>query len=291
MSEQSPYSPSVPPRSLRTYKKNPYKDPRSKWNLVRWINIFISGLLMLYAVSGTDTASMLLRLIIWLAHAVFYIKFLYNVEDMDRTFTISGYYKDAAQKKHIKVKFRMEPEEMGELCPVEEIHVIIPGVMTIVRYRGSQYGVILRGVPKKRDRDAQAELELRVKKFLDGIWENLYFKAIRYTVKGRKQELRKGLSEAAAAEGKPNKARDLHLQDLISYVDTDTRPQNLERFVYFQDLGRCRNLNQAIIQYKSIMPGVETLFKTTMHSYYVVTNPAEILGIYDEFYNGEEALI
>lgn len=287
---ETPYQAQDAPRVMRSYKKNPYRDFRSKWNIVRVINMTISGGIMLWVVNVPDLYTGLARSTVWLAHAYIYLKFMYDADDLDKTQTIFNFRKDSLLGRHKKIKFKMTDEQMGEICPVEEICVVVPGLVTLIRYRDNNYGVLIRGFPKKPDGDGQQTLLLKVKKFLDGLQEGLFFKSIRYTVSSRNQDTRKGL-EQAANEGEHNKARDLHLQDLMSYVDTDERPKSLERFYYFQDIGKCRNLEHAMIQYNSIIPGLKALLKGSMTSYYFLSNPMDIIAYYQEFYEGEEAIL
>lgn len=289
---ENPYSAPRAPKALRPFKRNPYAF-RSKWNLVRICNLAISGGLLLSALNEPDKATQGVKLLLWGLHGNYYIKHLYNIEDMEKTLIHWGFrWKDLEiphikKSQNIKVKFRLNNEELQKYCPVEEIH-IVGDDMTIVENTGNNYTVLVNGNPKKYDDEGRPELELRNKKFLDGLHEHRYFKSVVYTVEDPKKECRKSL-ETAAGEGDQNKARDLHMQDLIQYVDDDMRTQSVTKYQYMLDLGICKDLEEAVMRYKAIVPGFEDLLKYAASGFYIIKDPLEIWKIFEEMYDNKEA--
>jgi hypothetical protein len=289
----SPYAPARPPKPLRSFKSDPYKHLFSKWSITKWVTYFLCAYIFVWAVTDSDRISMIEKLFFLPIIGVYYYIYLYDAREMEKTFTRWGFKFDALkipylkQSKHIRVKFRMNNSELEELLPLREILIIKPGVITLLKYKGNRYGVMWRGYPKKNEDDNLRELELRVKKFLDGLQENLVFKSIWYTIENPKQEARKTL-ETTSNEGEYTKARDIHLQGLISYVDADDRAQVVGKYVYFMDLGICENKNKAIMQFNAIVPGLEQILKPALSSIQRVTNPIEVYGIFDEIWGVKE---
>lgn len=292
MSESNYASPKAP-KAHRPFKRNPYGF-RSKWNLVRMCNIAISGGLAISALNDPDKLSQAVKLFLWGMHGNYYIKNLYNIEDMEKTLIHWSFrWKELKipylkKNKNVRIKFQLEDKELQKYCPVEEIHVVKPGVMTIVQNTDNNYTVLVDGNPKKYDEDSREGAELRNKKFLNGLHGNRYFKSVQYTVENPKRECRKSL-EVAAGEGEPNKARDLHMQDLIQYIDNDERTQSVTKYQYMLDLGICYDLEEAVLRYKTIVPGFETLLKSSASGYSIITDPIKIWKIFEEMYDNKEA--
>jgi hypothetical protein len=285
--------PKAPAKAFRPFKKNPYGF-KTKWNAVRIINYTISGGILLWVLDSTDLVTGLLRFVIWGLHVWYYLQNLYDIEDMEETFTYWNFmWKELKipylkSNKNIIVKFRLENEELRKYCPVDEIVVINPSIMTVVKNTNNTYTVIVDGLPKKFSEEDREELELRIKKFLDSLREHIHFKSVTYTVSNPKKECRNALVDAAG-EGESNKPRDLHMQDLIQYVDTDTSDQCVTKYKYMLELGVCRNIKDVITRYNSVMPGFKELLKYSAPESYVVTDPLEIWKIFEEQYDVKEA--
>lgn len=288
---ESPYSAPRAPKAFKPFKRNPYGF-RSKWNGVRVLNLAVSGGLALSALNEPDQLTQGLKLVLWGIHGKYYIDNLYNIEDMERTLVHWGFRWKSLEIPHIKknqnikVKFRLKNKDHQKYCPVDEIHVLKN--MTIVQNTDNNYTVLVNGNPKKYDDESREELELRNKKFLDGLHENRYFKSIQYTVTDPKKECRRSLEESAQ-DGEPNKARDLHMQDLIQYVDDDKRQMSVTKYQYMLDLGFCADIEEAVLRYKSIVPGFENLMKYAASGFYIIKDPLEIWKIFEEMYDNKEA--
>jgi hypothetical protein len=291
----SPYAPARPSKPLRSFKSDPYKHIFSKWSITKWTTYFLCAYIFVWAATDPDRISMIEKLTFIPIIGVYYYIYLYDARIMEKTFTRWRFKFDALKipfikdTKHISIKFKMDNQELEDLLPLREIVVIKPGIETLLKYKGNRYGVMWRGYPKKNEDDNLTELELRVKKFLDGLQENLVFKSIWYTIENPKQESRKAL-EIASSEGEHNKARDIHLQGLINYVDSDLRAQCVGKYVYFMDLGVCRNVEKAKIQFDAIVPGLEEILKPALSGLTRVTNPVEVYGIFEEIWGTQEVI-
>jgi len=292
---ESPYSQPRAPKALRSFKRNPYGF-RSKWNAIRIVNVTVAGGLALSALNEPDQVAQALKFGLLALHGKYYLKNLYNVDDMEKTlvrwnFRWKGLRIPYIKKnENIKVKFRLENETLRKYCPVEEFIVVKPGVMTIIRNVGNVYSVLWDGTPKKPDDDTRPVFELSGKKFLDGLPEGRHFASIWYTVSDPKKECVKALT-AAANDGEPNKQRDLHMQDLIQSKIEDDRQKSVTKYCYLQDLGYCRNIQEAVIRYNSTVPGMEELLKSTSSGFHVITDPMEIWKVFEEYYGDKEAVL
>jgi hypothetical protein len=291
----SPYAPARPSKPLRTFKSDPYKHLFSKWSITKWATYFSCAYIFVWAVTDPDRISMIEKLIFIPIIGTYYYLYLYDAREMEKTFTRWMFKFDALKipcikdTKHVSVKFKMDNVELEKFLPLKEINIVQPGIITLLKYKGNRYGVMWRGYPKKNEEDNLAELELRVKKFLDGNPENLVFKSIWYTIENPKQEARKAL-EIASNEGEHNKARDIHLQGLINYIDSDSRTQSVGKYVYFMDLGVCHSLAKAKIQFDAIVPGLEEILKPALSGLTRVTNPVEVYGIFEEIWGTQEVI-
>jgi len=293
----SPYAPARAPKPLRSYKSDPYKHIFSRWSITKWATYAICAAIFLIAVSYTNDIITMAEVLIFIPFiGVYYWFYLYDAREMDKTFTRWAFRYNAIkipylkQTKHVKIKFRMNHNELEDLLTLQEIIVVKPGVITLLKYKGNKYGVMWRGYPKKYENDSLIELELRVKKFLDSLQENLVFKSIWYTIENPKQEARKAL-EIVSTEGEHTKARDIHLQGLKAYVDQDSRAQVVGKYVYFMDLGYCQNQKAAMIQYYAIVPGLENILKPALNGLARVNNPLDIYGIYGEIWGVKEVVV
>jgi hypothetical protein len=291
----SPYSAGRAPKALRSFRRNPYSF-RSKWNAIRIVNAGIAGGLALSALNDPDKAAQALKFGLLAFQGKYYLKNLYNVDDMEKTivrwnFRWKGLKIPYLKKnQNIKVKFRLENETLQKYCPVEEFIVVEPRKMTIIRNVGNVYSVLWDGTPKKPDDETRPVFELSGKKFLDGLPEGRHFKSIWYTVSNPKKECVKALTEAAN-EGEQNKARDLHMQDMIQCKMDDNRPKSVTKYVYLQDLGYCKDIQEAIIRYNSTVPGLEELLKSTASGFHVITDPMDIWKVFEEYYGDKEAVL
>jgi len=292
---ESPYTASRAPKALRSFKRNPYGF-RSKWNAIRIINAGIAGGLALSAINDPDQAAQFLKFGLLAIQGKYYFKNLYNADDMEKTLVKWNFRWKGLRipyikmNENIKIKFRLENKELKKYCPVDEIIVVKPREMTLIRNTNGIYSVLWEGTPKKPDDETREVFELAGKKFIDGLPAGRHFKTIWYTVSDPKKVCLAALKEAAN-EGESNKPRDEHMQDLIQTKIDDTRQKSVTRYVYLQDLGYCEDLSTAIIRYKSTVPGLQELLKSTASAFNVIVNPVDIWKVFEEFYGDKEATI
>jgi hypothetical protein len=289
MSDTSPYAPPAPSEALRVFKPDPRKHIFSKWSLIKWATYFIClGMVVLIAVD-TNRVNQIAKSLILGMILLYYFSNLYSVNKMEETWNVWAYRIRLLRGKKVHVVWDMDDIELGDACPLEKIFVVIPGVMVILMMTGEEYFTLHRGFPKANITENNQTLEYCIKKFLDGLTENLIFASTWYTVSNPKKNTQKLIKEAS--ERKENsKATDIHLQGLGMFVDNDNRVQIVGKQIYTTGLGKCRDINQAISQFKSIVPGLEEKLSPSLESMYRITNVEEIIGIFKEMYGPDEVV-
>jgi hypothetical protein len=289
MSDISPYAPAAPQESLRTFKPDPRKHIFSKWSLIKWLTYGICLALFLLAATDPNPFTQKMKGIVLISIIGYYFTHFWRVATMEKTLSKWGYRIRGLTGKRNKVLWEMDEIELGEACPAEKIIIIDPFSMVLLKTVDDEYFTMFRGFPKANITENTETLEFCVKKFLDGLTENLVFSSDWYTISDPKKITQKVVKEAL---DKPenSKATDIHLQGLGIAIDQDERVQVAGKQIYSMSLGKCRDIEKAISQFRSIVPGLEDKLKPALDSMYRITDPEEIIGIFKEMYGSEEVV-
>ena len=291
MTEQttSPYAPPAPSKSLRIIKPDPYNYLFSKWNFIRWAFYFTAMIIILWALTDTIIWIAVMKGILALAVLIYYFKNLHNARKMDETLNIWAFRKRALFKDDLIITMSTDTEYLDEVFPLKQIILVVPGLVTLLKFKGDVYAVMWKVHTKNYDQSVIDELELKVKKWLDGLQENLVFQSVWYKVDAHNAKTLKVIGEAAESSIH-TKPKDLHVQALMAYATVDNRPQNVVKHVYLQSLGRCVSIEEAISQFDAIIPGLESELKSSLHDLERVTAVTDIVAIQQEIWESEQVL-
>lgn len=289
MSDISPYAPTAPQESLRTFKPDPRKHIFSKWSMIKWAFYGIGITLFILAATDPNPFTQKAKAVVLLFVVGYYFTHFWRVSTMEETLSKWGFYVRKMNGKSKKVLWEMDEIDLGEACPAEKIIIVDPLSMVILKTVDDYYFTMFRGFPKANITENTETLEYCVKKFLDGLTENLVFSSDWYTISDPKKATQKLVKEAL---DKPenSKATDIHLQGLGMSVDQDERTQIAGKQIYSMSLGKCMSIEKAISQFRSIVPGLEDKLKPALDSMYRITDPEEIIGIFKEMYGSEEVV-
>jgi hypothetical protein len=211
---------------------------------------------------------------------------LHDARKMETTLHIWAYRKKIMLKQKIVIKFVTDEEYLSDYYPLAEVVMVFPGV-TLLRFKDGKYAVMWKVYTKNYDPSIVDELELHVKTFLDGLPDLLVFNSIWYKVTAQNKKA-KQVIEDGANHPLHTKASDMLVQAYMAHVTTDTTPQNIVKHLYFQELGYCRSIEEAISQFDSIVPGLERILKNSFHNIERLVVPADIFAIFRELWEDEE---
>lgn len=289
MPDISPYAPPTPQESLRTFKPDPRKHIFSKWSLIKWV--FYGAAILLFILASTDPNPFTQKMkgIILVFVVGYYFTHFWRVSTMEKTLSKYGFIIRGLTGKRKKILWKMDEIELGEACPAEKIIIVDPFSMVLLKTVDDEYFTMFRGFPKANIGEDTETLEYCVKKFLDGLTENLVFSSDWYTISDPKKITQKVVREALE-KPENSKATDIHLQGLGIAIDQDERIQIAGKQIYSMSLGKCLTVEKAISQFKSIVPGLEDKLKPALDSMYRITDPEEIIGIFKEMYGSDEVV-
>ena len=291
MTEQttSPYAPPTPSKSLRIIKPDPYNYLFSKWNFIRWSFYFTTIIIILWALTDTIILLAIAKGILAAAVLIYYYTHLHNARKMDETLNVWAFRKRVVCKDDLIITMSNDTEYLDEVFPLKQIIIVVPGIVTLLKFKGDVYCVMWKVHTKNYDQSIIDDLELRVKKFLDGLQENLVFQSVWYKVDAHNAKTIKVIGEASESPIH-TKPKDLHIQALMAYVTTDTRTQNVVKHVYLQSLGYCSTIEKAISQFDAIIPGLETKLKSSFHELERVTAVTDVVAIQQEIWESEQVV-
>lgn len=289
MADTSPYAPAAPQESLRTFKPDPRKHIFSKWSLIKWAFYGLAVLLFILAATDANPFTQKMKAILLVFVVGYYFTHFWRVSTMEKTLFRYGFILRGITGKRKKVLWEMDEIELGEACPADKIIIVDPLSMVLLKTVDDEYFTMFRGFPKANITEKTETLEACVKKFLDGLTENLVFSSTWYTISDPKKTTQKVVKEALDRP-ENSKATDIHLQGLGISIDQDERTQIAGKQIYSMSLGKCLTVEKAISQFKSIVPGLEDKLKPAIDSMYRITDPEEIIGIFKEMYGSEEVV-
>ena len=208
---------------------------------------------------------------------------------MDETLNVWAFRKRALFKDDLIVTMSTDTEYLDEEFPLKQIIIVIPGIVTLLKFKGDIYCAMWKVHTKNYDQSIVDELELKVKKWLDGLQENLVFQSIWYKVDAHNAKTLKVIGEASESPIH-TKPKDLHVQALMAYATTDTRTQNVVKHVFLQSLGYCVSVEKAISQFDAIIPGLESELKSSLHDLERVTAVTDVIAIQKEIWESEQVV-
>jgi len=245
----SPYSAPRPPKTITQVKDDRFLDFTClhTWILLSAIG---SALYLFNLIARSEGLLQLAYAVLLLAIIGIWISAFSTFEKVDKQKLRIKFAVQNMQGKHVINTFNITVAFLEKLVPIIAVHD-----NGVIEFKNNEYGLLMETSPMRISEEERKLHEKRIEKVVNGIPANTHFKTISCSrLEPRKPILKYLLDVAKKSNG--DIATDLHLAGLYNKIAGDNSPVISWKYYAFISLGKWKTLDEARIQYGTVVPGL-----------------------------------